>query len=1258
MSRLARDGASGPGMGWAFRTGLVGLCIAVGCAWFAGSADAALPWWHLNVGTRPSTVTPGTAENAEQVVSVSATGGEFRLERYSEEQTPATSDVAFNASAATVQSDLEKMYGVGNVVVEEGSQDTSELRSWTVKFEGELADQPIGPMRAEKLNLHGGEKKASVQVEHAGRSDGEIVLSAENVGDAAVLGAGAPVHLVDTLPAGVIAVGMSGWAQERGVNAQSSMPCSLATLTCTFSETLGPYAQIEIRIDIVVKGSVSGSDALTVSGGGAPPATAATALRLGENGAFGLESYEMIAEEEGGAHTTEAGSHPFQLTTTVGFNQTADLNPLRASKPQLESVGMAKDVRAELPPGLVGNPQPIARCSLAQFLTYTDSRYGSGGDECPAKSAVGVASITIYEPNIAGYATFAQPIFNLEPAYGEPVRFGFYVAIAHVPVLLDASLRSGPDEDYGITVTSPNISQITDFISSTVTFWGDPGDPRHASVRGWGCLEQTEGFAGFPCNPVEEIQPPALLTMPTACTGALPLNVLLDSWSNPFDELASSASEPLPKMQACSQLRLEPTIASTPTTKSASSPTGLGFQVNIDDEGITAPQGRAESQAKKFVVALPEGVTVNPAVAVGLVPCGEQQYLAESLSSTPGVGCPAESKIGEVEVQSPLLEQRLTGAVYLARQNENPFHSLLAFYVVVKNPEVGILIRLAGKVVPNFVTGQLVSTFENIPQLPFSHFELRFRQGQRSALVTPDTCGTYTTRAEVTPWSAPEETLLETSSFEVTSGVGGGACPAGGTPPFAPTVIGGASSNVAGSYSPFYIRIERKDGEQEITGFAMHFPPGLVGSLAGIPFCSNADIQRAREQTGAQAEADPACPAASQIGRTIAEAGVGTVLAQTPGRLYFAGPFEGAPFSVVDVTSAKVGAFDLGTVIVHLPLHINPVTAQVDIPSGPADQIPHIIDGIVIHVRTIRVYVEREHFIINPTSCEPMGLSATVIGAGANFADPAAAQPVTVTDRFQEADCANLKFAPSFKVSTSGKTSRQTGASLHVSLTYPKGSLGTDANVHYVKVDLPKQLPSNLEALKHACPAATFEANPAACDPISKVGTVLVHTQILPVPLEGPAYFVSYGGAKFPELVFVLQGYDVTVDVHAETFIDKAGITTSTIRNVPDVPFESFELNLPQRDKYSALAAPSGLCNITTTKTAKKKVRVRSKNGKTRTVTRKVKKSVAASLVMPTSFIAQNGAEIHQNTPIEVIGCPRAKKAKASKRGKYHGKKK
>ena len=555
-----------------------------------------------------------------------------------------------------------------------------------------------------------------------------------------------------------------------------------------------------------------------------------------------------------------------------------------------------------------------------------------------------------------------------------------------------------------------------------------------------------------------------------------------------------------------------------------------------------------------------------------------------------------------------MLAEKINGSIYIAQPYENPFDSLLALYVVAKSPDRGIIVKVAGKIEPNPVTGQLVTTFLNNPQVPFSKFTLKFRQGATSPLVSPPTCGAYTVFGELAPWSAPGEPRDVESSFQIEKGVHGGPCPSNGTPPFKPAVIAGSTNNAAGNYSSFYLRIDREDGEQEITKFSTVFPPGLTGNLTGIPFCSDTAIEATRHATGVQEINAPSCPAASEIGHTLVGAGVGSILAWTPGKVYLAGPYHGSALSIVSVTSAAVGPFDLGTVVIRFALRINPTTAQVEVDSNGSDPIPHIIQGIVVHVRDIHVYIDRPNFILNPTSCNPMTISDTVTGTGADPSNPADQIPVNISTPFQAANCQNLKFKPVFKASTNGKTSRKNGASLTVKLSYPKAPIGTQANIAKTKVDLPKQLPSRLTTLQKACPDTVFNTNPATCPTASIVGHAKAITPILPEPLTGPAYFVSHGGAKFPELIIVLQGYGFTIDLHGETFISKKGITSSTFRTIPDQPVTSFELTLPQGPN-SALAANGNLC---TTK-----------------------------LTIPTTFAAQNGTTTHQNTPITTTNCPK-----------------
>jgi hypothetical protein len=1077
--------------------------------------------------------------------------------------------------------------------------------------------------------------------------EGTIVIQASNVGNGQTSG---PITVSATLPAGLSVV-MQGvrpqvyfWPTYRmGTQTDEEKSAILAaeickvngtTITCTSNPSVHntysdldhviSFETLELWVKVKDTGATSGSELhAEVSGGEAATVTRHQALRIEGEAAppFGVEEYNLVPEEVGGGIDNRAGSHPYQLTTTVALNQTTDPKAPPA---------LARNFAFKLPPGQIGSATAVPKCGSAAF----DAHVIQNVNLCPEDTAIGVAIISFDEPSSLGVRTIPTPLYNLETAYGEPARFGF--AVLGTPVILDTSVRSGQGEDYGVTVSVSNTTELVNFITSTVVFWGTPGEASHDESRGWGCIREgiyvDPRYPTLSCVPSSEAAPPAFLTLPTNCEEPFATSVTGVSWPNknspagapfgPFSYSLEDQSGALVPMTDCNQVPFSPKISTEASTESVASPTGLDFNVDFHDEGLTSAPGLAQSQLNKTVVTLPEGFTIDPSAGVGLVGCTSADFARESIDSIAGAGCPNESKLGTVEVESPLLAQKIKGSLYIAQPYENPFPepeaghpngTLVALYIVARNPETGVLIKVAGKVVPNPVTGQLTTIFENTPQLPFNHFNFHFREGAQAPLISPPTCGTYTTQAQLTPWSAPMTSVTESSSFTITKGAGGGACPSGGVPPFDPGIVSGSINNNAGAYSPFYLHLTRTDAEQEIAGFSTNLPSGLTGDLSGIPFCPEANIEAARHKTGVQEEAEPSCPVSSQVGHTLVGTGVGAVLAYVPGKIYLAGPFHGAPFSIVSVTSATVGPFDLGTVVLRFGLTIDPYTARVSVTPTSSEPIPTILDGIVTHVRDIRVYIDRNKFTLNPTSCNPLQIGSTLTS------DRGATK--TITSPFQASNCQALGFKPIFKVSTSGKTSRVKGASLTVKLSYPAGA---QANISKVKVDLPKQLPSRLTTLQKACTAAQFNTNPAGCPAASIVGHARAITPLIPVPLEGPAYFVSHGGEQFPDLIMVLQGYGVTINLVGSTFISKAGITSSTFKTVPDQPVGSFELTLPQ-GKYSALAANGNLCKT--------------------------------KLTMPTAFDAQNGASVHQTTKITVTGCPKAKKVK-HKTTKHRRKKK
>jgi hypothetical protein len=928
---------------------------------------------------------------------------------------------------------------------------------------------------------------------------------------------------------------------------------------------------------------------------------------------------------------TQAGEHA-DWVTSFDF----------AHEPSGTTDNDVRNIAVNLPAGFVGNSTAAPTCTTAQLLAKTGERGELA--QCPVASQVG--EITLELSSGERVQTVSYPVYNLETKEeGVAAELGFRTLV--FTSLLRISVRPG---DEGLTVTTPNISTLGEVHNISFTSWALPASHIHDAERGLVCKEKKDGECSLEFGgPVEAHVPvKPFLSNPTSC-GTFTATMEAYSWEEPFN--VSSASTQTPEITGCERVRFEPSLEAKPTTRSGESATGLDVSLVVP-QTYENPFTLASANLKDTVVTLPEGMTINPSAGSGLGACTPTQYQAETATSLPGQGCPPESKLGSIEIETPLLEEKIDGAVFLATPYENPFGSLLALYVVAKDPGRGIVIKTAGHIEPNPLTGRLVTRFENTPEQPFTKFTLKFRPGVTAPLVSPPACGAYSAQAALTPWSAPLEPRLlsSTEPFLIEHGAREGPCPSGGTPPLSPQVVSGTQNNSAASYSPFYLRLSREDGEQELTGFSTIMPPGLTGNLSGIPFCPEADIEAARSKSGREELASPSCPAASKVGHTIVEAGVGTVLAQTPGSLYLGGPFHGAPFSLVSVTSAVVGPFDLGTVVIRFALQINPLTAQVEVSPTGSEPIPHIIKGIVTHVRNIRTYVDRQSFILNPTSCEHLKLENLVTGAGADPANPADQISVGVSSPFQASDCASLAFKPHFSVSVTGNASKANGAGVSVKLAYPPGSLGHEANIAHVKVELPRQLPSRLSTLQRACLAKTFEANPASCPPESVVGHAKVITPILPVPLEGPAYFVSHGGEEFPNLTIVLKGYGVTIELIGSTFISQSGVTSTTFKATPDTPFESFELTLPQ-GPYSALASNVNLC-ASGTKVIRKRVTVRRHGHRVHLVRRVRVPAGPAKLVMPTEFEAQNGLEIRQATPIAVTGCPKApaKRAKRARR--------
>ena len=1016
---------------------------------------------------------------------------------------------------------------------------------------------------------------ASTQI--LSKGSGRLVITLTNLGDASLTATSEdPLQIVDALPGGAAAYGAqaeAGWnsaVNAGGVHAPNLLPCTLpstARVECSFEGTIRPYEAIELEVLVALEGTAADGEAgeVTVTGGDAAAKVVPQVLNVDAAPTpFGLEHFSIEAEQEGGAAALPppAGSHPFQLTTTIVANSGPQGGTGRSLRdhPSVAQPALPRNLRFTLPAGLVADATAVQTCEMAVFLTSSEADSRRGTNECPDQSAVGVTSVTLYEGGVFGLARLAVPVFNLPPAYGEPARLGFM--IAGTPTVIDTAID--PTDSYRAIAEVRNIPQTIQFLASTTTIWGNPGSPAHDLSRGWKCSYTASYQLPGVCDEPEaaERREAPFLRMPVSCASPLGFDAAIEPWNVALGSLVDRSSSASPPLTGCNREPFDPRISSALTSKLAANPSGLDLGIQMPNSGLKSPEEGAvsEAQFKRAEVTLPEGVTINPSQAEGLAVCSEADYARERYDSGPGEGCPEASKIGSVQISTPLLTEQASGAVYVATPYENPSGSLIALYLIARIPERGILVKQPIEVKPDPVTGQIVSVAENVPQLPFSSFKFHFREGGRSPLITPPGCGTFNTVAKFTPWSAkdpdnpaPGEVVERRATFTVDRGVTGGGCPSGPAP-FHPGFEAGTENNQAGSYSPFLMHLTRQDGEQDLTKFSSILPPGVVGKIAGVPWCSEAGIAQAKGRTGAHGGADelerPSCPAASQIGATTAGAGVGSQLTYVKGSLYLAGPYHGDPLSVVSITPAVAGPFDAGTVVVRIALALNPITGEVEADGSASDPIPHILQGIPLNVRDLRVSVERPEFTLNATSCEEEQTRATLFGGGTVLA-PLADHPVGLQARYQAAGCRALGFKPRLGLRLKGGTRRGAFPALHAVYTPRRHG---DANLRRLALTFPHSEFIEQGHFRTICTRVQFAAGQGfgeRCPKGSVYGHAVVWTPLLDEPLKGPVYLRS-SNHNLPDAVLALHGL---VDIEVAVRIDSThGRLRAIVGNSPDAP--------------------------------------------------------------------------------------------------------
>ncbi len=766
-----------------------------------------------------------------------------------------------------------------------------------------------------------------------------------------------------------------------------------------------------------------------------------------------------------------------------------------------------------MPAGFAGNAALMPRCSSADF-NAGDPGGSAAAIRCPADTRVGSALVAITLMGSPDTSEQPSGVYNMVPPRGYAAKFGFRAVQANVMVLV----RLREDGDYGLTASLIDVTNSVGVVSSRLTLWGVPSDPRH--------------------NPAATTQVP-YLSNPFDCSADRVVTGLsVASWQNPGERVRTE--DVAPPLTGCDQLDFRPSIAVTPETTRSDSATGLAVDLGVAQQ--VTPESTMSAPLKDAVVTLPAGVSINPSVANGLQACSDEQF---GLGRRGSESCPTASRIGSLAIDTPLLGDQLRGDVYVAQQLSGDPLSGRMFRIFMQASGSGVTIKLEGAVRADPATGQLTTSFLDNPQVPFSHLRLAFKGGERGLFATPAQCGPATSSAALASWSGQQSTL--TSSFDVSFDGAGAPCPA--TLPFTPGFLAGTSTPLAGALSPFTLTLARDDRTQTLSSLKVGLPAGLLGYIARVEKCAEA------------AAAAGTCGEGSRVGNVRVEAGAGANPIALPGRVYLTGGYRGAPYGLSIVVPAKAGPFDLGEVVVRAAIDVDRTTAALTVDSDP---FPQVVKGVPLRMRSIALAIDRDGFMFNPTSCVATAVRGTVGGGSGAVA--------TIDRRFQVSGCRALPFAPrlTLRVGGRGKLKARKKTPLTATLTQAAGQ----AAMRSVRVTLPLSVAANMRPLQNGCPLATYQAG--NCPSSTQIGTASVTTPVLPGGLEGGAWFVRYPGESLPRIVLPLRG-EVAIDLVARVRVTKKLQLETTFGTIPDVPISQFKLAL-RGDANAPLNVVRDLC--------------------------------------------------------------------------------
>jgi hypothetical protein len=937
-----------------------------------------------------------------------------------------------------------------------------------------------------------------------------------------------------------------------------SMQCQTAeqVTECT-ADVSGVEPDVQIRfetttfVDANASGTING--AIEVSGGGTDDVfTDPFSLVVGPSGPFAINAFDIGMRDGPLVPANRAGSDPASITTNVRLlsEQATTLDFPISSLSVMAPTESFRDTIVHIPAGFVGDPTAtLIRCAPPQLTTPLAQ---TGMARCPLESQIGLVQIN---------AEDIVPLWNVEPPAGTPAMFGFFYG--NIVVTLRAKVRPSDNGIDLITESAPSSIPIPKF---SVTIWGNPSDPSHDRLRGI-CMGGGSGHNpnNGDCALRTRSDVPFLRT-PTSCPGTPLLWVIdMNTYQHPDTFVHNQTTTPM--MEGCQFNPFDPGFAFMPSTLAPHAPSGVDASVAMSQDWNV--NGIAPADVRRVSVTLPEGLTINPSSADGLQACTDAQL---GLGQEGAATCPDASKLGRVTLRTPLLDHEISGSIFLRTQNsDDPLSGeLFRIAVEVRSDQDGIAIKLPGSIQANPVrddpktgkpdpkSGQLTTVFDGLPQLPFESFTLHFKQGPRAPLASPSLCGTHTTSVDLLSWGdAPKH--IETS-FTTT-----------GCKPhqFDPTFHARVEQPVAGSSSPFHLSLSRTDDDAEFQGVTVNTARGLLARVKDAVQCSN---------TAANADN---CPAGALIGHAKVGAGVGpNPFWVTNGRVYLTGPYRRAPYGLAVAVDAIAGPFDLGTVVVRQAIRVDPRTAQLSIVSDP---FPTIIKGVPLHIRSIRVSIDKARFMVAPTNCSMQRVAAVATSVSGDSDK--------LSEKFKVGSCKDLAFSPrlSLTVGDSGGTTRGVSTPFRAVLRQKPGQ----SNLRSVKVVLPQTLAALLNVVQRACSMAEYQSD--RCQK-SEAGSAVAKTPLLKDPLKGGVFFVRHPGRPLPDLMVALRG-DIDIDLVGRVTIPGGKQLATNFDTIPDAPVSKFTLNIVA-GSHGPLGVSQNLCSKRG-KRATADVQMRGQNGDT-----------------------------------------------------------